>query len=79
METGQATSHMPPNREADPPGSGDMDAGQSGTFTAVVSRYDGNDFFDPVHEREISIDSGINEIELDMALEPRVLDERRRQ
>lgn len=47
-----------------------VEAGQSGSFTAVVGRYDGDDSFEPVHEREISVDSGINEIELDMALEP---------
>lgn len=51
-------------------GQATVDAGQSGSFTAVVSHYDGNDFFDPIHERTIDVGSGVNEINLDMALEP---------
>ncbi|MFC7007157.1 hypothetical protein [Halalkalicoccus salilacus] len=47
-----------------------VDAGESGSFTAVVGAYDGEDRFEPVHEREIDVDSGVNEIDLDMALEP---------
>lgn len=47
-----------------------VDAGESGSFTAVLGAYDGEDSFEPIHEREISVDSGINEIDLDMALEP---------
>ncbi|ADJ13896.1 hypothetical protein [Halalkalicoccus jeotgali] len=51
-------------------GSATVDADQSGTFTAVVANYDGNNQFDPVQERDITVDAGINEIDLDMALEP---------
>ena len=47
-----------------------VDAGESGSFAAVVGAYDGENSFEPVHEREISVESGINEIDLDMALEP---------
>jgi hypothetical protein len=47
-----------------------VEAGESGSFTAVVGEYDGEDRFEPVHEREIDVGSGINEIDLDMALEP---------
>lgn len=47
-----------------------VDAGQSGSFTAVVADYDGADQFDPVYERTIDVDAGINHINLDMALEP---------
>lgn len=50
-------------------GEATVDAGESGTFTAVVGEYDGSSF-DPVHERDISVDSGLNTIDLDMALEP---------
>lgn len=47
-----------------------VDAGESGTFTAVVGEYDGDEGFSTVHERDVSVDSGINTIDLDMALEP---------
>jgi hypothetical protein len=47
-----------------------VDAGESGTFTAVVGRYDGASRFEPVHERDISVDSGLNTVSLDMDLEP---------
>lgn len=50
-------------------GEATVDAGESGTFSAVVGEYDGNSF-SPVHERNITVDAGINTIELDMALEP---------
>lgn len=51
-------------------GEATVDADESGTFTAVVGQYDGDGRFEPVHERDISVDSGINEIDLDMKLEP---------
>lgn len=51
-------------------GEATVDADESGTFTAVVGRYDGGNRFEPVHERDISVDSGINTISLDMDLEP---------
>ena len=51
-------------------GEATVDADESGTFTAVVGRYDGGDRFEPVHERNISVDSGLNTISLDMDLEP---------
>lgn len=51
-------------------GEATVDAGESGTFTAVVARYDGGDRFDPVHERDITVDAGLNGIDLDMALDP---------
>jgi hypothetical protein len=47
-----------------------VDAGESGSFTAVVGEYDGGSSFEPVHEREIDVDSGLNEVDLDMTLEP---------
>lgn len=50
-------------------GEATVDADESGTFTAVVGEYDGSGF-NPVHERDISVDSGINTIDLDMELEP---------
>lgn len=50
-------------------GEATVDAGESGTFTAVVGEYDGNNF-DPVHERNISVVEGVNTIDLDMALDP---------
>lgn len=50
-------------------GTATVDADESGTFTAVVGEYDG-DRFAPVHKRDISVDSGLNEIDLDMTLEP---------
>ncbi|WP_245998701.1 hypothetical protein [Halalkalicoccus subterraneus] len=50
-------------------GEATVDAGQSGTFTAVVGEYDGSSF-SPVHERNIGVAEGINTIDLDMALEP---------
>lgn len=51
-------------------GEATVDADESGTFTAVVASYDGNDRFDPVHERDISVGSGLNTIDLDMKLAP---------
>lgn len=51
-------------------GEATVDADESGTFTAVVGEYDGDAEFNPVHERDISVDSGINTIDLDMELEP---------
>lgn len=51
-------------------GEATVDADESGTFTAVVGEYDGDNEFSPVHERNISVDSGVNTIDLDMALEP---------
>lgn len=50
-------------------GEATVDAGESGTFTAVIGEYDGSSFR-PVHERDISVDEGISTIDLDMALEP---------
>lgn len=50
-------------------GEATVDAGESGTFTAVVGEYDGSGF-SPVHERAISVDSGLNTIDLDMQLDP---------
>lgn len=47
-----------------------VEAGQSGSFTAVVGEYDGASQFSPVHERTIDVDAGVNQITLDMALEP---------
>lgn len=51
-------------------GTATVDADQSGTFTAVVANYDGNSQFNPVHQRDITVDAGLNEIDLDMALDP---------
>ncbi|MCL7418230.1 MAG: hypothetical protein M8354_10380 [Halalkalicoccus sp.] len=51
-------------------GTATVDAGRAGTFTAVVADYNGNNQFTPVHQRDITVDAGINEITLDMALEP---------
>ncbi|WP_336364537.1 hypothetical protein [Halalkalicoccus salilacus] len=45
-------------------------AGESGALDVVLGEYDGGDRFAPVHERGIDVDAGINEIDLDMALEP---------
>lgn len=47
-----------------------VDADESGVFTAVIGQYDGNSQFDPVHERDIRVDAGLNEIDLDMVVEP---------
>lgn len=47
-----------------------VDAGRSGSFTAVVGEYNGTRQFSPVHERSINVDAGINRINLDMALDP---------
>lgn len=57
------------NQAFDPPGEATVDADQAGTFTAVVGEYDGSSF-SPVHERDITVDAGINTIEFDMAIEP---------
>ncbi|MDL5363323.1 twin-arginine translocation signal domain-containing protein [Halalkalicoccus sp. NIPERK01] len=51
-------------------GEATVDADESGTFRAVVGRYDGDSHFAPVHERDVSVDAGLNTIDLDMALEP---------
>ncbi|WP_122089227.1 twin-arginine translocation signal domain-containing protein, partial [Halalkalicoccus subterraneus] len=50
-------------------GEATVDADQAGTFSAVVGEYDGSSF-SPVHERNIGVDTGLNTIDLDMALEP---------
>ncbi|WP_122089386.1 twin-arginine translocation signal domain-containing protein, partial [Halalkalicoccus subterraneus] len=50
-------------------GEATVDADQAGTFNAVVGEYDGTNF-DAVHERDISVEAGLNTIDLDMALEP---------
>lgn len=51
-------------------GEATVDADESGSFTAVVGTYDGDAAFEPVHQREIDVDAGLNEIDLDMSLEP---------
>ena len=51
-------------------GEATVDAGESGSFTAVVGTYDGDAAFEPVQQREIDVDAGLNEIDLDMSLEP---------
>ncbi|MDL5361339.1 hypothetical protein [Halalkalicoccus sp. NIPERK01] len=45
-----------------------VDAGKSGTFTAALYRFDGSDIVEEVTVRELTVEEGINWIDLDMTI-----------